>query len=173
MGPRLHWRVGPGDVEAVAAPGPERIVPARPQRRVALTAPMVALYLAALACAGGVGFGLGRWSQARSAIAAEVNRQLALETVAYREADPGLLEPTLDPQANESWRAAQLRALALAGPVPGYVVTLESVTPLGPALARVTVRSGPGPDAPRETRLYRASGSTWFRAPTGQGPNQP
>jgi hypothetical protein len=174
MAPRLDWRVGPGDDAAPAVPGPTRVLPARTERRLVLTPLLVALYLLALVCAGGIGYGLGRWSQAHTAIEAEVRRQLALETLAWREADTALLAATLDPEADPGWHAAQVARLLEAGARPDYAAAVEAVSPIGPGLVRVTVRLGPEPHWRSEMRLYRALGTTWYRTPeTRQSPNQP
>jgi hypothetical protein len=163
MAPQLHWRVGPGDDAVVAVPEPERVVPDHPQRRAVLTLPLLVLYLTALACAGGIGFGIGRYTQARAAIADEVSRQLGVETVAWREADAGLLEATLDPAVPSAWRAAWVQELRQAAPRPDYTATLQSIRLVRPDLARVVVLVTKDGAARREDRMYEARGAEWYR----------
>lgn len=165
MSARLEWRVGPdGSEDAGMAAQPETVLPRRSRRRLALTPRFVGLYLAALLCAGWVGFGIGRWSEARAVIGAELERQLGVESLAWQQADADLLRSTLDPEAPGQWRAALLATLAQESP-SAYVARALSFEVQGPDQVRVTVQLSTASGPRTEERLYRAVGRTWYRTP--------
>ena len=164
MSPRLEWHVGQGaDEDVLVAVAPEAVVPRRGRRSV-LTPQFLTLYLAALLCAGWVGFGLGRWSEARTALSVELDRQVAVESAAWRAADADLLASTLAPTAPAVWREAQLLALQRNAPLD-YQAEVESFEILGSDQAHVIVRVTTPTGQHDEVRLYRAVERTWYRAP--------
>jgi hypothetical protein len=164
MSARLDWRIGPGGEEPLSAPRPEAVLPRRARRRIALTPGLLAAYLAALAAAGLLGFGLGRSAEARTALAAELERQLTLETLAWRQADEGLLLATLHPSVPAAWRDAQLAAFRAAAPLANYQVELVDFALVGPREARVNVRGSRLTEGHSVERRYRATGGRWYRA---------
>ncbi len=165
MSPRLDWRVGPdGGEDALIAARPEAVLPRRTRRRLALTPGFLSLYLAALLCAGWVGFGLGRWSESRAAVGAELARQMVVETAAWRGADADLLRSTLDPEAPAAWQQALVAALDAAGPVD-YAAEIAAFEVLGADRARATVQVTTADGRRMEERLYRAVAGTWYRSP--------
>jgi hypothetical protein len=167
---RLDWRVGTGEGETVLAATPERVLPQRSRRALARRPGFLLLYVAALAVAGWLGFGIGRWAEAREAVVEEVNRQVFLETLANRRGDMALLAKTLDPAAPAVWRHEMLVPVSYGG-VPDFAVTINGIQLVAPdqLVVNVTILSDLG--SRTEVRAYRAVGPTWYRTvPEGWGP---
>jgi len=171
MPTRLSWRVGPAggrpdafDAGALAAWGDHdagsAVKPPRPRSRNLRW--FLPLYLAILVSAAGLGFALGRWSEARGEAWRGISGQLALESLALRDRDLGLFEATLDPQSPPRWRRAVVRAFRVA-PRPTAAMEIESLEPLARDRVRVLVRVGPRPGGPTEAREYRWANGGWYR----------
>jgi hypothetical protein len=107
MSSRIDWNIArpeeaplPDGVEA--SPGPRR-----PRSR--LRSPRFwAGYALVLALASVIGFGLGRWTEARASILEGLTGQLALEALARQRDDLELFVATLDPDADPDWLDARL-----------------------------------------------------------------
>jgi hypothetical protein len=166
MSARLDWQIGPaGDDDGVVLLPTPRVVPQRAARRLVLTPRLLGFYLVALLAAGFVGFGLGRWSEGRSALRAGLERAIGLEVAAWRAADGGLMGATLDPLAPAGWRFAALQDFARRAPAPTYAVRLVSVRGDGGDHARATVEIRAGEGVELQDRTYRASGGGWYLTP--------
>lgn len=167
MPTRLDWRVGPtGDEPVQAEPRPTVL----PQRRTRwpLTLLLTAFYATALLAAATFGFQLGRWQEARVSNLGGIANQLALEDLAWAQADEDLYFSTLDPSAAATpGRVQQFWALA------PMVVRHEIVEVrfLPPDRAEARVRRSAGPLTPAdaaspgdvELRFYRLVGQSWLR----------
>lgn len=179
MPTRLDWQVGPGgqgpepvdpalvtsEIEARPA-GARRGVspePARVRRRSGARLPIfVALYLLVLGTAALVGFGLGRWSELQGVTRRRIENQIAIESLAWRDADIGLIESTLDPAAPADWRRREIESFRVLSPLP-FQARIVSIELLNPRLARVVAAvEQPTRDAV-ETRFYRWADGIWYR----------
>ena len=168
MPARLNWRVGPAggrpeafDSGEIAAWGrlDSDTHPAPARRGLRWFVP---LYLAILALAAGLGFALGRWSEARAEAWRGIEGQLTLERLARRDGDLGLFEATLDPQSPPAWRRVLVRAFR-SGPAGSDGIEIESLEPTAPDRVRVVVRVGSRPGRASEAREYRLFNGDWYR----------
>jgi len=169
--PRLDWQVGPPgqrpeafdpaaliDPGAPAAPAPNS---AEPRRRARVPI-IVALYLMVLAAAAVIGFGLGRWSELYSLARGRVENQLAIERLAWRDADVGLFASTLDPGAPEAWRRRLARDFATLAPLP-FAARIDAIAFQTASLVRVEVAVEFPLGDDDEVRYYRWVNGNWYR----------
>lgn len=181
MPTRLDWQVGPGGqgpepvdpalmppevaVTPTGARGGEAAVPAPPRRRSGARLPIfVAFYLLVLGTAALIGFGLGRWSELQSVTRRRIENQLAIESLAWRDADISLIESTLDPAAGADWRRREIESFRALAPLP-FQTRIVSIELVNPRLARVVAAvEQPTRDAV-ETRFYRWADGIWYRTP--------
>jgi hypothetical protein len=161
---RLDWNLPP---EPEAAPGAEAggepPEPTPGTWRPAVSAVLV--YAAALVCAGFLGFRLGRLSVAREDVIRGVETALALEGIAWRDADLDLYLSTLDPEAPKGWLDGEARRFAAHAP-QSYQGVLQKHTVLPGGRVEVLIREVAGPDpGPGFTavRVYRLAGDAWVR----------
>lgn len=118
MNTRFRWNVGTDQAShAGAVTAPDFVQSKAPRKtRFALTRGFIASYAFALLAAAGGGFGLGRWSEARGVVTYGVESGLAVEALAWSDADIGLFESRLDPHAPPEWRADTLANFAREAP---------------------------------------------------------
>jgi len=124
----------------------------------------VGLYLLILGTAAAIGFGLGRWSELYGTTRQRIENQLAIESLAWRDADVGLLGSTLDPAAPPDWRRVELERFRGLAPLP-FRAEIRSIELQGPGLARVIVAIDLPIGASEETRFYRWAEGVWVRTP--------
>jgi len=135
---------------------------------------MAAIYFGALLVAAAAGFGLGRYSESRGALLRGVRDQLAVEALAWRDADSGLYAASLDPDAPPDWRAVQLSTFTERAPMvwTGRIVDLVPEGDL--VLVEVELDWVDGNDLVK--RYYRPVAGAWVwgpappRAPSGMAP---
>lgn len=177
MPTRLDWQVGPGrqrpepvdpalmplEVEAAVAGARGKAEPTIARRRSGARLPIfVALYLLVLGTAALAGFGLGRWSELQSVTRRRIANQIAIESLAWRDADISLIESTLDPAAEADWRRREIESFRALAPLP-FQARIVSIELLNPGLARVVAAvEQPTRDAV-ETRFYRWADGIWYR----------
>ncbi len=183
MPARLDWRIGPAGQqpagidplwEAEHAERPighdPRAEAGRPAPRRRARWPVFALaYLLILGTAALVGFGLGRWSELYGSTRSRIENQLAIESLAWRDADAGLLASTLDPAAPDAWRREQIEDFPGLAPLP-FRGRIRSIELVRPGLARVVVAVEFPAGDEDQTRYYRWAKGTWYRTP---GPGDP
>lgn len=164
MSVRLDWQVGPaGDDDGLLALRPPQVLPRSTPRRFALTPGFLALYCLALAAAGLIGFGIGRWSEARATLRAGIERSVGLETAAWHAADGGLMAETLDPAADAGWRSSAAAMFQRQAPDRSYAVLIRELTQPSAdrLLAVMDVHSGG--TLRREERTYQRRDGGWYR----------
>jgi len=164
---RLSWNLDdrpPGRDRS--DPEPPVTVRARPRSKV------VAFSLAygiALLAAAWIGYVIGRTTQGQEANLADIETQLAVEQVAWREGDADLYRTTLDPDAPGQWRQQKLDAFRSAAP-RAVRISVGSVMRVAPNEASATIVQVDRGVRTVENRAYRLAGSTWYEAPVGPVP---
>jgi hypothetical protein len=166
---RLDWNVGANEPDALELAAPDESPPspvAPPWRPSLLT---LAAYAGALVLAGILGFGLGRNSVSHAEITLGLETSLALEEMAWKEADLDLFLATLDPAADPKWRDREAQQFAANAPAD-VSLSLVSSEPSGEDRMLARVRwTDPGGASTRsasydETRPYRFLGDVWVRS---------
>lgn len=159
----LDWRIGPAG-EPVPEPTehPRDRRRSGSSRRLGLQLLLLAGYLVALAASGWVGFAIGRWRDGRSSYRQEIENQLEVEHLAWREADLDLFTSTLDPEADPAWRHDLISQFVAAAPMPfaARPIRFELAPPDG-VLVEVEIETRDGPRT--EERAYRLGQATWYR----------
>src|SRR3990172_3927096 len=116
---RLDWRIGPsGELVPAPAEHPDGRRRSRFSRRLVPQLLLLAVYVIALVVSGWFGFAIGRWSDARSSYRQEIESQLEVERLAWREADLDLFTSTMDPDADPSWRHDLIAHFVASAPMP-------------------------------------------------------
>jgi hypothetical protein len=170
---RLDWNVGQSEPEGpglddLEQPGTSAPPPRRPWRPSPLA---FVAYVGALLVAGWLGFYLGRESVAKANYVLGLETALALEEMAWEDADLDLYMSTIDPEASGAWRDSEARRFKYNAPTE---VDLELVThePSGENQALVRVRFAIRGEGFDETRPYRFLGDVWARSGAGypEGP---
>jgi hypothetical protein len=164
---RLAWTVGPSGAETpVDARAP---APARQGRSPFRGLVLAALYAAALALAALLGYELGRWRHVRAAHVEGLANQLAVEDLAWAEADQSLYSSTLDGAMSEEERSRlEIQFSMAAPPTVRHRLLGVSLQPPDRALVTVGVEGARGPagDPPwgrEEVRAYHLVGRSWLR----------
>jgi hypothetical protein len=158
---RVRWNLEPADPGVHGADPAPTVVPHRRRRVTAFL--LSPLYVAALLAAAWVGFGLGRWSEARTINLGSIRNQLAVEAVAWREGDAGLYASTLDPEAPSRWREQQVATFRARAP-RSLLIEARSIDLVAPGAAQVVVAITSGTSRLDEERTYRLHGQTWYQA---------
>lgn len=159
----MDWRLGQGG----APVGPEASAEVRPARarRPRWRAALLVFYLGVLPVAALVGFVFGRQDEGRASLEAALEEQLAIEEMAWRDADRGLFSSTLAGSASPAWRRDRLLDFESAAPRAWRAELLETL--LEEELVRVRVEIETPDGARDEERVYVPEGGRWLRAEDG------
>jgi len=168
----LEWRVGSDGAEVpLGEIGAPTVVPSN-GRRLPILMALGVLYSGAIVAAAWFGFQLGRWTDDRASGLADVDTQLAIEALAWRDGDLSLYFSTLDPGAAPRWREEAARRFSAAAPDQRSMKVIETLT-RGPDLVEVAVEVGSDAGSSVERRSYRLVGRSWFQTePAGESPTQ-
>lgn len=161
----FRWTVGPAGAEAPLRPASPEIPPgagSSPARRLVVAI----VYLGALAAAGLSGVMLGQRQFALAHNVQGINNQVAVERLAWSEADSALYASTLGPDLPAVERERLLAAFRRSAPRNLDLSVLDVAFVAGDR-AEVTVEPhahGAPVSTAVERREYRRVGASWLRS---------
>lgn len=171
---RLDWNLGADDPhgEALRLEDDVPDLTTAPARTWRPSAGALLLYTFALVVAGFLGFRLGRYSVAEAEVTQGIETALAIEGIAWKNADLDLYLSTLDPNAEPGWLDRETRAFAQSAPADYRASVLRHAAADGNRVDVVIEESvggapgeGPRPPAFTSNRTYRFVGGAWVRTP--------